>query len=109
MIQTNFTQDVGRLIDFAGCNNIGLMFGHAWRSPQEQQRLLRAGKSKTSNSRHLVRLAVDFVVVLDGKVSWEFEDYKLLGEYWKSLSPDNVWGGDWPTLRDAGHFERKPS
>lgn len=105
---SEFTEDIGKLIDRAACLGIGLRFGHAWRSPEEQMRLVRAGRSKTSNSRHLVRLAVDFIVEKGEGVSWEFEDYKELGEYWKSLNPQNVWGGDWPSLRDAGHFERRP-
>ena len=44
----------------------------------------------------------DRVWVIDG----DYEKYKKLGEYWKSLDVDNVWGGDWGW--DANHFEKKP-
>jgi len=45
----------------------------------------------------------------------DLELMRPLGEYWESLHPDNVWGGDWnrnnvldETFYDPYHFERKP-
>jgi hypothetical protein len=35
------------------------------------------------------------------------EAYSLLGEFWKAIDPDNVWGGDWSSFPDGNHFERK--
>ena len=37
--QRIFTQNIGRLIDFAYSIDIELTFGHAWRSLEEQKRL----------------------------------------------------------------------
>lgn len=85
----------------------------AGRSPEEQARLMQLGASLTMNSGHRRYCAVDLVVDRqrnDGPwvTSWDFEDYRPLGEFWEKLDPACIWGGSWPTLRDAGHFEYKP-
>lgn len=81
----------------------------AARSMEEQQRLMEAGATKTLDSGHTRRLAADLIVDRwDGRTfvtSWEPVDYKPLGAFWKSLDPRCMWGGDWDTLRDYGHFE----
>ena len=41
------------------------------RSKERQAQLVRAGKSKTMNSRHITGHAVDFVALVDGDVSWD--------------------------------------
>jgi len=45
------------------------------RTQREQQKLVRAGKSKTMNSYHLYGLAVDLVAYVDGKPTWEEQYY----------------------------------
>ena len=109
--QQLFTRNIGKLIKYAHLMGFGLTFGHAWRSPEEQERLLQAGLSKTRNSRHLDRLAVDFNVFLGGRLCLEWESIKILGDYWESLHPKNRWGGDWngnevkDGFIDCPHFE----
>lgn len=51
------------------------------------------------NSLHIDRLAHDFEMEKE-------EDYKNAAEYWKSLHPDNCWGGDFKgkTAGDIYHF-----
>lgn len=106
-----FTQNIGKLIDWAYCNEYYLTFGHAWRSTEEQKRLVSEGKSKTMNSNHLSRLAVDFNVFINGKLTWDWHKIKPLGDYWESLHPKNRWGGDWNKndkkdgFIDSPHFE----
>jgi hypothetical protein len=112
--QRIFTENIGKLIAFAYCNNIGLTFGHAWRSIEEQRRLVAEGKSQTLASNHLNRLAVDFNVFKDGKLTWDWEGVKLLGDYWVGLHPNNRWGGDFNRngkkdgFIDSPHFEMQP-
>ena len=53
------------------------------------------------NSLHRVCLAIDLVLAIDSKVTWKFEDYRALGEYWESLNHLCCWGG---RFNDAGHF-----
>lgn len=109
--QQVFTQNIGKLIGYAHEMGFGLTFGHAWRSVEEQERLLQAGLSKTRNSRHLDRLAVDFNVFLKGELCLEWQSIKILGDYWESLNPKNRWGGDWngnevkDGFIDCPHFE----
>ena len=109
--QQLFTRNIGKLIKYAHLKGFGLTFGHAWRSMEEQERLVQAGLSQTKDSRHLDRLAVDFNVFLDGRLCLEWASIKILGDYWESLHPQNRWGGDWNNneLRDGfidcPHFE----
>lgn len=96
---------VGLLIDWAYAHNYGLTFGHAWRDTETQWRMVQAGLSKTMNSKHCDRLAVDLNLFAGGAYASKTEDYKPLGEYWKSLDPANRWGGDFKGFPDGNHFE----
>jgi len=109
--QQIFTRNVARLIEHATCLEIGMTFGHAWRSLEEQKRLKAEGKSQTLKSNHLNRLAVDFNFFINGKLTYDFHKLKVLGEYWISLHPHNRWGGDFNKngvkdgFVDVPHFE----
>ena len=112
--QQVFSRNIASLIQFATSKGYGLTFGHAWRSQEEQERLLKEGKTKTMASNHLLRLAVDFNVFIDGKLCYEWDKLQPLGNYWESLHPQNRWGGDWNKngirdgFIDAPHFEMMP-
>ena len=56
-----------------------------------------------SNSLHLLRLAVDFNLFINGVWQTDSVTYKLLGDYWKSLHPLCRWGGDF-SRPDGNHF-----
>ena len=59
-------------------------------------KLLKAEKkSKTMDSDHLKKLAVDINLFIDGKYVTDKESYKPLHDYWKSLHPDNYSGYEW--------------
>jgi len=109
--QRIFTENIGKLITWAYQNGYSLTFGHAWRSIEEQRRLVNGGKSQTMNSKHLDRLAVDFNVFKNGTLTWKWNDIKPLGDYWVSLHTKNRWGGDWNKngikdgFIDSPHFE----
>src|SRR5690606_25368560 len=109
--QQIFTQNIAKLIKYAHLMGFGLTFGHAFRSDQEQLRLYEQGLSKTLNSQHLKRLAVDFHVFLNGRLCLEWSTIKILGDYWEALHPQNRWGGDWngndmkDGFIDCPHFE----
>ncbi|WP_422858761.1 hypothetical protein ACOKFD_15580 [Flagellimonas sp. S174] len=111
--QRIFTKNIGCLILHAESIGIGLTFGHAWRSLEEQRRLKSEGLSQTLNSRHLDRLAVDFNFFVDGQLTYDFDTIKPLGDYWESLHTDNRWGGDFngndkeDGFVDTPHFEMK--
>ncbi len=79
------------------------------RTKERQQQLFNEGKSQTLNSRHLTGNAVDIVIFIDNKVTWDLKYYKVLSEHIKAVAKINdvpiVWGGDWKSFVDAVHFE----
>ena len=89
--------------------SFGFIVTEGSRTIERQQLLFKEGKSKTMNSRHLKGDAVDLAVTLDGKVSWDFEQYRELSKIIlaaaKELNTPVVWGGSWETFRDGPHFE----
>lgn len=79
------------------------------RTKERQQQLFNEGKSQTLNSRHLTGNAVDIVIFIDNKVTWDLKYYKVLSDHIKAVAKLNdvpiVWGGDWKSFVDAVHFE----
>lgn len=103
--QAKFTKYIAMLIQWGAANGYDLTIGEAYRSKETQDAHVAAGRSFAPNSRHLLRLAVDFNLFIDGKYQQKSEAYEPLGEFWKSLDPKNRWGGDWEGLKDGNHFE----
>jgi hypothetical protein len=103
--QQIFTTNIARLIVFANTQDIELTFGEAFRTKYQQEEHVRQGKSKTMNSNHLRRLAVDFNPFLEGKLTYKREDVEVLGEYWELLDKNNRWGGNFTSFYDPCHFE----
>lgn len=73
------------------------------RTPAEQAALVRAGRSRTQNSKHLTGRAFDIDIL-----GWSRDDlprwwWLAVGELGESLGLN--WGGRWTTFYDAGHFE----
>lgn len=102
-----FLQDVAKLIQFAKYEGFKLTGGELYRTEEQHQLNRASGKSQTSRSKHQDRLAIDFNLFVENVIQWEKnEHWERLGEYWKILSPENVWGGDWKTIKDPYHFER---
>lgn len=99
---TRFTAD---LIVYAYQQGFQVTFGEAWRSPETCELYAKAGKG-ISNSLHRRRLAIDLNLFKDGKYLTDLASYKILGDYWKSLSGlgyECAWGGDFKS-QDANHF-----
>lgn len=103
--QWAFLQDVSKLIQFAASNGYTVTGGELWRTPEQQKRYVELGLSKTMNSKHLQRLAIDLNLIVNGQLG-KPGDYRVLGEYWESLSEKNRWGGHFTSFIDAPHFER---
>ena len=79
--QRLFTQLIGQLIAFTYSTGMELTFGEAYRSKEQQALYKQQGKSQTSNSKHMVRLAVDFNLFINGHYQTQSEAYKPLGEF----------------------------
>lgn len=109
--QREFCRDVGRLISFAySLPARELTFGDAYRSPEQAAGNAAAG-SGIRNSLHTQRLAIDLNLFVDGSYQSDSAAYAQLGEYWKSLNPENAWGGDFRDAQgrsapDGNHFSR---
>ena len=112
--QAKFLQDVALLVQWAFSHDFKLTGGHLYRTEEEQQRMVNLRLSKTMDSRHRVRCAIDLNIWYKGDPVWTKpadECHNLiapLGEFWESLSEKNSWGvrrrePDW----DEMHFERK--
>ena len=79
------------------------------RTIEEQEAFVAAGKSRTMHSRHLNGLAVDFVALVAGRVTYDLSAMKKIADCFKRAAqkrrvPIN-WGGDWKTFKDTPHIE----
>lgn len=78
-----------------------------FRTPEQQAKLVAEGRSFNPNSKHLVWLAMDLLLIKDGKgYDKDCPEYRLMGKIWKNEF-NGVWGGDWKRLNDIYHFEWK--
>jgi len=108
--QAKFATDLAKLILYINSQEYTLSLGEVWRTQYQQDHYVATGLSKTKHSKHQDRIAVDLNIFKNGKLI--FKNGKLIicpkeiGTYWKSLSNANVWGGDWKSPYDPGHFER---
>jgi peptidoglycan L-alanyl-D-glutamate endopeptidase CwlK len=79
------------------------------RSVARQRELKAAGASQTMNSRHITGHAIDFAVLIGGKVRWDWPLYGQVAaafkEAAKELNVPIIWGGSWKSLRDGPHIE----
>lgn len=102
-----FLQDVAKLIIYAESKGYKLTGGELWRTDYQQAEYLRTGKSTTSNSNHLRRMAIDLNLFVNNEVMWtRCDEWEDLGTYWEAIGTHNRWGGHYTTFTDLPHFER---
>lgn len=79
------------------------------RSKARQEQLVKAGASRTLNSRHLTGHAVDLAALVNDSIRWDWPLYFKIADAMKKaatqLKIKIVWGGDWKTFKDGPHFE----
>jgi hypothetical protein len=80
--------------------------GELARTPEQQQIYIKTGRSRTMNSLHLQRRAIDLNFFKDGKLTYDKNTLAPLGLFWESLHPLNSWGGNGIKLVDTPHFSR---
>lgn len=102
-LQRRFLPFVAKLVEYAYTQGYELTAGELYRSP-EQAALNAQHGSGIANSLHTLRLAIDMQLFKDGVYLTDSEQYRLLGEYWKTLDPLCCWGGDFKTRPDGNHF-----
>ena len=106
--QAEFLQHVCMLVQMATKAGFVVTGGELYRTAEQQQIYVKTGRSKTMNSNHLRRCAIDLNFFLNGALCYDVEKLRPLGEFWRSLSPKNDWGGFWKSFKDVPHFERRP-
>jgi len=84
------------------------------RTVARQKYLVRTGKSKTMNSRHIPSAdgksrAIDIVPLRNGQISWDWKDFHAIAPAIKKAFSDlNIpieWGGDWKSFPDGPHWQ----
>ena len=81
------------------------------RTKERQAELLKAGATRTMNSKHIVGKAVDLAALVGGSVRWDWPLYEKLATAMKKAAEITntpiEWGGDWITFKDGPHFQLK--
>lgn len=111
--QELFCQQVMMLINQAWELGYQVRIGEVQRPIEMQEIYVRAGRSKTMDSQHIKKLAIDLILLKGGAICTAAE-IKPLGDWWEALDIKNRWGGSWRGLVqsgkskfvDAPHFER---
>lgn len=114
MQQEIFAAQVALLIQKAAALGFGVRLGEVQRPAEMQKLYVSTGRSKTMDSQHLKKLAIDLNLIKEGRLATR-EEIRELGDWWEALDPANRWGGNWRGLVDSGksrfidapHFERK--
>ena len=100
--QARFTHKIAQLIVWANERVFDLIGAELFRTAEQAAIYAKQGKG-IKNSVHRKKLALDMFLMIDGKITWKPEDYRIIGEKWKTMDPDARWGGDMKR-RDAVHF-----
>lgn len=80
-----------------------------WLRGKEQALANAASGAGIARSNHLVSLAIDLRLFINGVYQTDSAAYKAMGDYWKSLHPLARWGGDFHDAHgrpkpDGNHF-----
>jgi hypothetical protein len=105
--QVAFLQDAAKLIIFASDQGFQVTAGELHRTIEQQEIYVKTGRSKTMNSYHLKRLAIDLNFIKDGKLVYDILALTDIGKYWQSLNSKNSAGMFWSSFKDVPHFERR--
>lgn len=104
--QSAFLLDVAKFIIQATGMGFVVTGGELYRTVEQQELHVKAGRSATMNSLHLSRRAIDLNFFVDGKLVYDKETLARLGAAWESYHPLNSWGGNGVRLVDTPHFSR---
>jgi hypothetical protein len=99
--QQTFALNVAKLIIWANENGYKITLGEALRTKEQQAIYVKTGKSKTMNSGHLNKLAIDLNLFYNGEYLTSQQAHEPLHEYWETLHPDNKKIIPW----DANHYQ----
>lgn len=79
------------------------------RTADRQAELVKAGASRTMNSRHLTGHAVDLAPWVGGTVRWDWPLFYPISvsmfDAAEELGIPIEWGGDWKRFKDGPHWQ----
>ena len=101
--QEAFARDLVKLLTTAFELGYEARLGELQRTPEQQDIYMKTGRSKTMDSMHLKKCAIDIYFMKKGQIVYPEE----LGKFWESLDPKNQAGMFWKKFKDAPHFERR--
>ncbi len=78
--------------------------GGDWHREKSQAVINASTGTGILHTLHLLSLACDLSLFIQGIYQKESETYRPLGDKWKSFHPLCRWGGDFTTIKDGGHF-----
>ncbi|MCX3264930.1 M15 family metallopeptidase domain-containing protein [Pedobacter agri] len=104
-LQFTFTRNLNKLLTVCFSSGFEVTMGEVFRTELQQQVYFKLCKTKTLDSYHLKRLAVDLHLFKDNIFLSENSAYEFLAEYWGKLDPRNFAGYYWGW--DAMHFEMR--
>jgi hypothetical protein len=107
-LRCKFSLDISKLIQFINQYDNGhysCALGEVERSLAEAEKNATEHKGIV-HSLHILGLAADIHIYLDGVYLSNGSDYKFAGDYWKSLDSLNCSGGDFKTNPDGNHFSQ---
>lgn len=100
-----FAMNLAKLLQHVDSVGLTCSVGEVHRPPETAELYAKRGIG-IKDSQHCKKLAVDLHLFANGKYLQNKSDYQPLGEYWKSLHPENEWGGSWKK-QDLVHFEMR--
>lgn len=106
-VHPHLADKVQRIIDLAKADGIELLITQGLRTFAEQDALFKK-RPKVTNARggqsmHNYGLAVDFAVMVSGKISWDEKLYRPIGKYADIVGLE--WGGNFHTFKDMPHVQ----
>lgn len=100
--QRKFTQLLAGLLRRAHEMGYEVTLGETYRPPETAALYAKQGRG-AANSLHTQRLAIDLNLFRNGQYLTDSEDYRALGDWWKSQNELCCWGGDF-NRPDGNHY-----
>lgn len=98
-----FSKLISQLVLWASEQGYDLAYDQVKRSEAEAKANAAKGTG-ISNSLHLVGLAADLNLYINGVYQESTEAHRLIGDKWKTMHPLARWGGDFKPRPDGNHY-----
>jgi peptidoglycan L-alanyl-D-glutamate endopeptidase CwlK len=108
-IHPTLAEKAAQILQMAVAEGFHVRVSQGFRSFAEQDQLFKK-RPKVTNARggqsmHNYGLAVDFVFIVNDKVSWDEKLYKNIGRWAEKVGLE--WGGSWTRFVDLPHVQLK--